>query len=177
MQADTRDDRLAKARAGDGAAFGQLLDPRLEPAYRLAVTMLGDSADAEDAVQDSCLTAWRKLRNVRPGSDLKPWFLGVVANRCRSAKRTKWWGVIRVAQLLDIPRFAPRDPETRLDLATAFDRLSHDQRRVLALFYGLDMTMSELAAALNCSEAAAKARLYRAVGALRPGLVSHEVNT
>ena len=50
-------DRLLRAKAGDGPAFEELLAPVLDPAFRLAVTMLRDRSAAEDAVQEAALRA------------------------------------------------------------------------------------------------------------------------
>ena len=176
MQEESRDDLFRRARGGDAAAFTALVDPLLNPAYRLAVTILGDATEAEDAVQEACFTAWRKLGNVRPGSDLKPWFLAVVANRCRSTQRATWWSVLKSSNLGSRSRVG-RDIETRIDLQTAFERLREDQKRVLTLFYALDLALPEVAAILGCSESAAKGRLYRAVAAMRPSLTIGEAET
>lgn len=176
MPEETSEDLLSRARAGDAAAFAAVLEPLLDPAYRLAVTLLRSPTEAEDAVQDACFTAWRRLQNVRPGSQLKPWFLAVVANCCRSTRRARWWSVLQ----LNGPRagVAPvRDLEVRLDLQTSFDRLRDDQKRVLALFYGLDLSLPEVAAALGCSQSAARGRLYRAVAAMRPHLATERAET
>src|SRR5947209_20503198 len=83
------------AKQGDDAAFEILLEPLLDPAYRLANTLLRDHHAAEDVVQEAAIKAWRKLSHLREGSEMRPWFLGIVANECRSAMRTRWWSVVR----------------------------------------------------------------------------------
>lgn len=75
-------DTVHRAKAGDGRAFEDLLSPVLAPAFRLAMTMLKDRSAAEDAVQDAALKAWRKVDRFRSDSDLRPWFLTIVANEC-----------------------------------------------------------------------------------------------
>jgi DNA-directed RNA polymerase specialized sigma24 family protein len=49
--------------------------------------MLHDASAAEDAVQDACFTAWRKAASIRDQDRLRSWFPGVVANKCRNARR------------------------------------------------------------------------------------------
>jgi RNA polymerase sigma-70 factor (ECF subfamily) len=88
-------ERIQRAKAGDGRAFDQLLSPVLDPAFRLAMTMLNDRAAAEDAVQEAALKMWRNLGSFRPGSEMRPWALAIVANECRNTRRGRWWGVIR----------------------------------------------------------------------------------
>ena len=93
---------LARAAQGDRDSFSVLIEPLLDPAYRLAAVMLNDRPAAEDAVQEASVKAWRKLRQLRGDvGSLRAWFLSIVANECRMARRSRWFGVIRMA---DPPR-------------------------------------------------------------------------
>ena len=81
---------LARAAGGDLDSFSLLIDPLLDPAYRLAAVMLGERSAAEDAVQEASIKAWRKLRQLRgDAQSLRAWFLSIVANECRMARRTR----------------------------------------------------------------------------------------
>jgi DNA-directed RNA polymerase specialized sigma24 family protein len=79
-----------QAVAGDEAAFEALIGPLVEPALRLAQSMLGDRWEAEDATQEAITRAWRKLGQLRPGMPLRPWFLAIVVNQRRNVRRTRW---------------------------------------------------------------------------------------
>ncbi len=83
------------AKQGDDSAFEILLEPLLEQAYRLACAMLHDHHAAKDAVQEAAFKAWRKVSQLREGTDMRPWFLAIVANQCRSTMPTRWWSVLR----------------------------------------------------------------------------------
>jgi DNA-directed RNA polymerase specialized sigma24 family protein len=74
--------------SADAAAveFEAELSPLLEDALRLATAMLFNAVEAEDAVQEACLHAWRRRANRHDGTDLRPWFLAIVANCCRAAR-------------------------------------------------------------------------------------------
>src|SRR5258707_13914696 len=85
---------LEAAKLGDDNAFEVLLVPLLEPGYRLAGGMLQDHQAAQDAVQEAAFKAWRKLRQLRDGLEMRPWFLGIVANECRTVRRSKWSKVV-----------------------------------------------------------------------------------
>src|SRR3979409_1187579 len=89
---------LQAAKLGDDSAFEILLRPLLEPGYRLAGGMLQDHQAAQDAVQNAAFKAWQKLRQLRDGSEMRPWFLGIVANRVRSVRRSRWTSVARLVQ-------------------------------------------------------------------------------
>lgn len=171
-------DLLADAIDGDVAAFVRMLDPLWDPAYRLAVAMLGDRAAAEDAVQDAALNAWRGVRRLRRSTpSLRPWFLTIVANQCRSTRRTPWWRVIRLPNLPDRAGRSSARQDDRLDLESALRTLNDQQRLVLALHYYLDLPIDEVAATIGVSRSAAKSRVIRAVRALRPALKVTEVST
>jgi RNA polymerase sigma-70 factor (ECF subfamily) len=166
---DEAAERLQRAKAGDGRAFEELLAPVLDPAFRLAMTMLKDRGAAEDAVQEAALKAWRKLGGFRTGSELRPWFLAIVANECRSMRRTRWWQVLRPGELP--PRVAPDDRSAELvDLDVALDRLPQQHLLALTLYYHLDLPIDEVARVLACSPGAARVRIHRALAALRPGM-------
>jgi RNA polymerase sigma factor (sigma-70 family) len=83
------------ALAGDEQAFVLLVEPLLPAAYRLAVGMLRNESEAEDAVQESVFKAWRSFGRFRKDSDLKPWLFTIVANECRRQRRSRWWNVIK----------------------------------------------------------------------------------
>ena len=163
-------DLVARARGGDASAFALLLDPLWEAAYRLAYSMLGNRTAAEDAVQDAAMKAWRAAGRLRDDSgDLRPWFLTIVANQCRSIRRSRWWRVLRLAKVPESAE-AASTTDARLDLERARAGLSSEHRDVLALRYFLDLSVDEVARVLRISVAATKSRLHRALRALGPAL-------
>lgn len=153
----------------DDEDFDHALQAVLEPAFRLAMTMLNDRTTAEDAVQEAALKAWRTRARFRPGADFRPWMLSIVANECRTARRGRWWRVARVAEVFGTRRSDPI--EDRLDLERALDRLPQRQLLPLTLYYHLDLPIDEVARVLGCSEGAARVRIHRALNALRPAMV------
>ena len=163
-------DLVASAIGGDVAAFALLLDPLWDPAHRLAFPMLREESSAEDAVQEAALKAWRNVRRLRPGTQsLRPWFLTIVANQCRSMRRSPWWRVVRLAESPERSSI-DRDADQRIDLERAMQGLAYDQRLSLVLRYFLDLPMEEVAAVLSISVPAAKSRVRRALKTLEPAL-------
>lgn len=159
-------DCVSAAKAGDSRAFEALLDPVLEPAFRLAMVMLRDRPAAEDALQEAALKAWRHLGRFRPDTEFRPWFLAIVANECRSARRSR-------RPLLPLDLLLPRavaapDAEGRIDLAAGLERLHRRHLLPLTLYYHLDLPIAEVARSLGCSENAARVRIHRALRALHP---------
>jgi RNA polymerase sigma-70 factor, ECF subfamily len=156
-------------------SFTDLIVPLVQPGYRLACAMLHDSQLAEDVVQDASLIAWRKLGRLEDRSQLRSWFLGIVANECRNARRRTWLRSVSVG----LPsRLAVGSGEdrivTRADLRQALRQLRHQDQLVVTLHFYFDMPMPEIAAVAGVSVEAARSRLYRAVRQLRPELAIEE---
>jgi RNA polymerase sigma-70 factor, ECF subfamily len=178
MSAAGDTDLLARARGGDKVAFEGLLEPVIAMAGRLAYAMLQDRAEAEDVVQDAAVKAWRRLGNVRPGADFKPWFLGIVANECRTVRRGRWWSTARLDHPVAADVAGPEATALRVaDLRRALLRLPADQRAAVLLHFYLDLPLDEVATSLGISVAGAKSRINRAFKRLRPALASSEVLT
>jgi RNA polymerase sigma-70 factor (ECF subfamily) len=156
----------------DEASLDALLTPLFVPAYRLAYGMLRSREEAEDAVQEAALQAWRHRQTFRAGSDARPWFFAIVANQCRSVRRNRWASLIRQADPEARSAIVSKDLDDDIDLRRALKRLSHDDRLVLVLRYYMDLGYREVAATLRISEDAARSRTHRAVRRLRPELSS-----
>jgi RNA polymerase sigma-70 factor (ECF subfamily) len=170
---DDEPDHMARALAGDTASFELVIEPLLVPAYRLAAVMLADRGAAEDAVQEASLKAWRKLRQLRGNrGSLRPWFLSIVANECRMARRGRWFSVVKVA---DLPESSTDTDSPNSDLHRALLRLKAEERLPLVLHFYLDLPLDEVARTLGVSPAAAKSRIYRAAKRLRADLLDQEV--
>lgn len=103
-------DLISRARAGDGEAFRALTEPHHRELQVHCYRMLGSLQDAEDALQDSMVAAWRGLDGFDGRSSLRTWLYRIATNRCLDALRT---AARRPAKAWDIPGVQPPEP-TRL---------------------------------------------------------------
>lgn len=162
-------DLVSRAKDGDRLAFDELIGPLVDQGYRLAYGMLHNRDAAEDAVQEAAVRSWRKLTNLRPGTEMRPWFLGIVANQCRTVVRGRWWTVLP----LDV-RFGVTgaDVEDRIirgaDLRRAMRGLAPEHREVIVLHYYLDLPLDEVAAIVHVPVGTVKSRLNRGIASMRP---------
>ena len=156
----------------DTSRFEERLLPLLDSAYSLAQAMLRDRHEAEDAVQEAMLNAWRKRGQFQDqGRGLKPWFLKIVANQCRSRLRSRWWHVWRRPEVDGgVQVDAGGQVAFRADLTRALDTLNPDQRAALFLYYQLDLPQEEVARILGIGVGTVKSRLHRAVLRLREAM-------
>ena len=160
--------QLAMSQAEVGAAdFESLIGPHLEAGYRTALAILGNPDEAHDAVQESAFKAWRKLHQLEKDRPARPWFLAIVANQCRSQRRTHWWSVIRLPEIESAKREAQTDT---VDIGRALAKLPREDRLCLFLYFYLDLPLDEVGTVLGLSAGGAKTRVYRAAKKLRPGL-------
>lgn len=170
MTADARtaSELVADARAGDRAAFGQLVEPWLEPALGASIVITRSHADGSDAVQDALLAAWQGLDGLRDPVAFGGWFRTLVIRAAlRTAKRR---GTVTPLTLLDVSGPLDGGLDASLDrriLGQAFDRLDADDRALLTLRYLWDLPVAGAADALGIPAGTVKSRTHAALGRLR----------
>ncbi len=103
-------DLISRARAGDGDAFQALTAPHRRELEVHCYRMLGSVQDAEDAVQDTLLAAWRGLGGFEGRASIRTWLYRIATNRCLNARRTAGR---RPAKAWNVPGIEPPEP-TRL---------------------------------------------------------------
>jgi RNA polymerase sigma factor (sigma-70 family) len=162
---------ISAAAGGDEGAFDALVGPLIEPGYKLAAVMLRDAEEARDAVQEACIIAWKKLGQLRTEGGLRPWFLAIVSNQCRTRRRMRWWSVITLPSIRAESDSSRSDLDSDLDLARELRKLSATERAALLLFFYMDLPLVEVARVLKVSPHAAKSRVHRAVVKLRMSMV------
>ena len=165
MSAGTRAD---EPDAGRAAAFQRLADQRLEASYRLANAILGNEHEAEDAVQDAIVVAWRRWSSLRDRSRFDAWFDRIVVNVCRD--RLRQASRRRTSDLAEMPLTAPdatADIHRRMLVEQALARLKPDDVVVLALRHFLDLELADIAVLLDVPYQTVNTRLRSARARLR----------
>ena len=173
---------------GDRVAFVALMRRYNQKLYRTARSILRDDAEAEDAVQEGYLIAYRALPGFRGDAALSTWLVRIVVNEAlgRLRRRKRDAEVIRLgydddqqheateAAMDDVPYQQPEREalraETRRLLEAKIDLLPETFRTVFMLRAVEEMSVEETAAALDIPEATVRSRYFRAKGLLREAL-------
>jgi RNA polymerase sigma-70 factor (ECF subfamily) len=154
---------------GDEVAFARLVAAHHPDMVRLAYVMTGDGALAQDAVQAAWVRAWRSLGSVREPLRIRAWLLSIAARQTR--RRRRRGPVVELDVGMGAPgRADPASGIERLDLVRALQRLSPDDRSLLALRYVVGFDAVELAGLTGRSASGIRARLSRLTARLREDL-------
>jgi len=144
---------------------------------RFCAAFLGSSAEAEEAAQDSLLSALRAMPGFRGESAVKTWLFAIARRICirRRRRRMHREALLRVVSVTDVPApDTPLDEAARTELVrrlqAAVASLPEEEREVLALRYQADLTYEEAAEVCGIKPDAARKRASRAFAALREKL-------
>ena len=177
---------IAGTLAGDTRAMESLMRLHNRTLYRTARAILRDDAEAEDAVQEAYLQAFRALTTFRGESKLSTWLVRITANEALTRRRSN----VRAATAIPIdcaadslardgvsdapgPESNAMRGEMRQLLEARIDALPDSFRAVFVLRALEELTVQETAAALGIPEATVRTRFFRARGLLRASMADH----
>lgn len=173
-------DLIAQVRAGHRAAFGPLVEPHIARLLGLARRMLGDGADAEDAVQNALASTWIARARLDPDKPVVAYLTTVTLNKCRDRlRRRKVRRMLGLRTLESDLLVADDQPGIEIELSDrqalertwlAIERLPVLLREALVLVAVDGRSQREVADLLGVSEKAVETRLYRARQKLREKL-------
>jgi RNA polymerase sigma factor (sigma-70 family) len=158
-------DVIGRAKRGDKEAFTTLVLTHGDRLYSVAFRILRDTGRAEDAVQQTFLTAWRDLRQLRDNDRIQAWLYRLLVNACFAEVRhtRRWQPGLRLVTDLDV---GPSTNDTQVSVALrdelerAFRRLSAEQRAVLVMHHYLGLSGAEIAETLGLSPGTVRSRLH-----------------
>ncbi len=161
---------MGAVRSGDAAAATALLRVAWPAAYRIARSIVSDSAAAEDAAQEACARALGAIASLRRADRFAPWFYRIVVNEAKQRLRITAREVPFESDSHAHPRIGPDEARLcadRLDVRGAIDALDPSLRAAIVLRYYFGMSSLEIGSILGTSPVTARWRLMRAHRKLR----------
>jgi len=161
------------ARSGDEEAFASIAYASADRLFVVAHRILRDVARAEDAVQQTLVTAWRELPALRDIERFEAWLHRILVHACYAeAKRASRWS----ANVVALPVDGPPTPDDTQDIVTrdalerGFQRLPPEQRAAFVLHHYVGWSVGEIAENLGVPPETIKSRLRYATSTLRAAL-------
>jgi len=181
MEDDVAD--VAAARAGDEEAFRRLVERHSRNVFRLAFRMTGNEHDAEDAVQDAFIKAYRRLDQFESRANFGTWLHRIAANcsydLLRSRQRRSEMPLETEADESDARSLPSPEPspdrlahsaDVRTRVERAMARLSPLERAAFVLRHHQGLSIREIGSALGLDTSATKHSIFRAVRKMREAL-------
>lgn len=160
---------VEQVRAGNTAAFGELVERHRGAVFRAALAALGNEAEAEDIAQDALVLAYRRIEQFRGDAGVRTWMVSIAWRLSLSRRRRMWWKVNRrVVQESEIHVLHDVTPsaEARLQSAQFIKAVQQEIRRLtpklrdaLLLTAAGDLTQDEIAVALKIPAATFRGRV------------------
>ncbi|HET9797004.1 MAG TPA: sigma-70 family RNA polymerase sigma factor [Gemmatimonadaceae bacterium] len=156
---------------GDVEAFARLVDRHYARCARIAVRILGNHEDAEEAIQDAFIRAYRALDSYEHRERFSAWLTRILVNQCRtvlarSRRRDAVFADLDLRQVEFAIESAP-DEGAWPELERVLARLPAEQREAIVLRYADDLTYEEMSRITGAGESALKMRVQRAFARLR----------
>jgi RNA polymerase sigma-70 factor (ECF subfamily) len=158
---------------GDEDAFTQIVRQWERPVYNLALRFLGNREDAQDVAQDTFLSVFRSIKDLRDPRSFRTWLYRVALNHCRVRWRSRTPEVSldepvgddkRSAVLGSLDDFCLQGPKDSVELKDLIQKalmgLSQDHRQAIILKEYLGLSLEEVAQVMECPLSTAKSRLY-----------------
>ena len=155
---------------GNAEAYSRLVDLHYDRCARIAVRILGNREDAEEAIQDAFFRAYRALHAYEDRERFSAWLTRILVNQCRTirASATRREAVFS-DMVLHEDVIGTEDEPAALwpELEHLLARLPADQREAIVLRYADDLTYEEMSRITGAGESALKMRVQRAFARLR----------
>lgn len=171
---------IQRVLTGDTEAYAILVDRHYDRCARVALRILGNREDAEEAVQDTFLRAYRALGSYKDRERFAAWVTRILVNQCRTMRARTERREAVFSEDIDLDyaarhAIAVAQDADWPDLDAALAKLPPEQREAVVLRYTDDLTYEEMARVTGAGESALKMRVQRAFVRLRALLqeVSH----
>lgn len=172
---------ITQIKNGDEQAFAELIEQYKLPIYKTAKSILKDEDDVCDAIQDTALSIYKNIPNLKNEEYFKTWVIRITINKCYDIlKKHKLNNEKMLKAQEDVSELHTNFDNNvilQTDLQRTLELLEEDLRIVTVLYYYNDLSISEIADILNIPKGTVKSRVFRAREKLYEILSKEEVDT
>ena len=172
---------LDKVKKGDENAFAELIDKYKLPIYKTAKAILKDEDDVCDAVQDTALSIYKNIKNLKNEKYLKTWIIRITINKCYDIITKRKLNEEKISKtkvnINEVHSDFDNTVIQKTDLENALNSLEEDLKIITVLYYYDDLSIKEIADIMNIPKGTVKSRVFRARERLYEILSKEEVYT
>ncbi len=175
---------IVRIREGDSSQFRKLVDKYKDLSFSLACSILKNEQDAEDALQDAFLKAFRNLGKFRFKSEFSTWFYRIVVNTCNTRLRQRN-RLGSAEEVNEIDELNSEDSQAIEGLEEAerkelinkmLAKLTPEEELLIRLYYMAELSVKEIIKVTGFGSSKVKVTLYRARKSLQSKLSRYYVN-
>ena len=172
---------IAQIKKGDEEAFAMLIEQYKLPIYKTAKAILKDEDDVCDAIQDTALSIYKNISNLKNEKYFKTWVIRITINKCYDIITKYRLNDEKISKIKlnakEIHNSFDNNLIVKADLEKALNLLEEDLRIVTVLYYYNDFSVSEISDVLDIPKGTVKSRVFRAREKLYQILNKEEVYT
>lgn len=172
---------ITQIKNGDEQAFAELIEQYKLPIYKTAKSILKDEDDVCDAIQDTALSIYKNIQNLKNEEYFKTWVIRITINKCYDIlKKHKLNNEKMLKAQKDVAELHTNFDNNvilQTDLQTTLELLEENLKIVTVLYYYNDLSISEISDILNIPKGTVKSRVFRAREKLYEILSKEEVDT
>ena len=148
---------IEEAKNKDPDAFDRLMKTQLQKMYRIAISMLQNEEDAEDAIQETVLKCWQKIGQVRNDEYFENWLTRILINQCNDILRAGK----KIIYVEDMPEIIHEDNYFTNEWKGVLSSLNEKYRVVMELYYVDGFSTKEIAGMLHITNTNVRSRMVR----------------
>lgn len=172
-------EKVEAAQRGDKESFAQVYEAVAPDLYKIALYTLGNAHDAEDAVSETFIEAYKGITKLRNTSSFKPWMIKILSIRCKR----KIADYVKGKNVYDIDGFITtlseegdmsEDVSEQITVMDALRRLSYQERMIVTLSVFQGYTTKDIAGVLGSPQGTVSSKIHRTLAKLRKMLETGE---
>ncbi len=172
---------ITQIKNGDEEAFAELIEQLKLPIYKTAKAILKDEDDVCDAIQDTALSIYKNINNLKNEKYFKTWVIRITMNKCYdiiTKRKLNDEKILKVqSDVLQTNISFDNSVIEKTDLERTLDLLEEDLKTITVLYYYNDLSTTEISEILNIPKGTVKSRVFRAREKLYDILCKEEVDT